>query len=84
MIASIDENKERFGVEPICEQLPIAPSVYDGAKRRPPSAGSAGRGAEAGDRPGPRGKLRPLRGPEGLAPAAPRGSPGWPAARWSG
>ena len=28
----------RFGVEPICEQLPIAPSTYYTARSRPPSA----------------------------------------------
>ena len=38
MIAYIDAHKERFGVEPICEQLPIAPSTYYAAKVRPPSA----------------------------------------------
>jgi putative transposase len=38
MIAYIDAQKERFGVEPICEQLPIAPSTYYAAKSRPPSA----------------------------------------------
>jgi putative transposase len=38
MIAYIDENRERFGVEPICEQLQVAPSTYYGAKRRLPSA----------------------------------------------
>lgn len=38
MIAYIDAHKERFGVEPICEQLPIAPSTYYSAKTRPPSA----------------------------------------------
>ena len=38
MIAYIDAFKERFGVEPICEQLPIAPSTYYAAKSRPPSA----------------------------------------------
>jgi putative transposase len=38
MIAYIDANKDRFGVEPICEVLPIAPSTYYAAKRRPPSA----------------------------------------------
>lgn len=31
-------NKERFGVEPICTQLQVAPSTYYEAKRRPPSA----------------------------------------------
>lgn len=38
MIGYIDDHKERFGVEPICEQLPIAPSTYYAAKARPPSA----------------------------------------------
>jgi putative transposase len=38
MIAYIDEHRDRYGVEPICEVLPIAPSTYRGAKARPPSA----------------------------------------------
>jgi putative transposase len=38
MIAYIDAHKERFGVEPICEQLPIAPSTFYAAKSSPPSA----------------------------------------------
>lgn len=38
MIAYIDAHKERFGVEPICCQLPIAPSTYYAAKVRPLSA----------------------------------------------
>ncbi len=38
MIAYIDEHKQRWGVEPICEQLPIAPSTYYAARNRPPSA----------------------------------------------
>ena len=38
MIAYIDAHKERFGVDPICEQLPIAPSTYYAAKSRPPPA----------------------------------------------
>jgi len=37
MIAYIDRNKDRFGVEPICRLLPIAPSTYHDAKHRPPS-----------------------------------------------
>ncbi len=37
MIAYIDRNKDRFGVEPICGHLPIAPSTYYDAKARPPS-----------------------------------------------
>jgi putative transposase len=38
MIASIDRNKHRYGVEPICRVLPIAPSSYYAANRRPASA----------------------------------------------
>jgi putative transposase len=38
MIAYIDRNRDRYGVEPICAQLPIAPSTYRDAKARPPSA----------------------------------------------
>ena len=38
MIAFIDANKDRFGVEPICRVLPIAPSTYHDANRRPASA----------------------------------------------
>jgi putative transposase len=38
MIAFLDANKDRFGVEPICQVLPIAPSTYYDARRRPPSA----------------------------------------------
>jgi putative transposase len=37
MIAFIDQRKAVFGVEPICELLPIAPSTYYAAKTRPPS-----------------------------------------------
>ena len=38
MTAFIDEHKEKFGVEPICDVLPIAPSTYYAAMSRPPSA----------------------------------------------
>jgi putative transposase len=38
MIAFIDANRDWFGVEPICQLLPIAPSTYYGARQRPPSA----------------------------------------------
>ena len=37
MMAYVDEHGGRFGVEPICELLPIAPSTYHEAKRRSPS-----------------------------------------------
>jgi putative transposase len=38
MIAYIDQNRHRYGVEPICRLLPIAPSTYHDATRRPSSA----------------------------------------------
>lgn len=34
MVAYIDEHVERYGVEPICAQLPIAPSTYYAHKAR--------------------------------------------------
>ena len=34
MVGFIDEHRQRFGVEPICEVLPIAPSVYYELKAR--------------------------------------------------
>lgn len=34
MTAFVDENRQEFGVEPICAELPIAPSTYYEAKRR--------------------------------------------------
>jgi putative transposase len=37
MIAYIDEHRGCYGVEPICEVLPIAPSTYYEARKRPPS-----------------------------------------------
>jgi transposase InsO family protein len=39
MVAFIDAHRERHGVEPICKQLPIAPSVYytHKARQRDPS-----------------------------------------------
>ena len=40
MVSLIDAHREEFGVEPICAQLPIAPSTYYNVKSRPPSARS--------------------------------------------
>ena len=28
MVAFIDQYRDRYGVEPICKELPIAPSTY--------------------------------------------------------
>jgi len=44
MIAFIDEHKDRtscglgWGIEPICDLLPIAPAPYYAARKRAPSA----------------------------------------------
>ncbi len=38
MTAYIDEHRDRYGVEPICALLPIAPSTYYDARRRSLSA----------------------------------------------
>ena len=38
MIAYIHAHKDRYGVEPICRMLPIAPSTYYAASHRPASA----------------------------------------------
>jgi transposase InsO family protein len=38
MIAFIHAHKDRYGVEPICKVLPIAPSTYYAASRQPASA----------------------------------------------
>jgi putative transposase len=35
MIAYIDANRDRFGVEPICRTLQVAPSTYHAARGRP-------------------------------------------------
>lgn len=38
MTRYIDTHRDRFGVEPICRALQVAPSTYHATKRRPPSA----------------------------------------------
>jgi putative transposase len=38
----IDEHRDRFGVEPICTTLQVAPSTYYAAKRRAPSTRALG------------------------------------------
>ena len=38
MSAFIETHRERFGVEPICRVLAVAPSSYYAARSRPPSA----------------------------------------------
>jgi putative transposase len=35
MVAYIDQHRDEFGVEPICQQLPIAPSTYYAGRSRP-------------------------------------------------
>ncbi len=34
MVRFIDDHRARYGVEPICQMVPIAPSTYDEAKAR--------------------------------------------------
>ena len=34
MVSYIDDHRDRFGVEPICRQLPIAPATYYEYKAR--------------------------------------------------
>lgn len=38
MVDYIDAHEDEFGVEPICEELPIAPSTYYARRRAEPSA----------------------------------------------
>jgi len=38
MTRYVDEHREEFGVEPVCQALEIAPSTYYAARSRPPSA----------------------------------------------
>ena len=38
MTRIIDAHRERFGVEPICRELQVAPSTYYAAQQRPRSA----------------------------------------------
>jgi hypothetical protein len=74
MIAYIDAHKERFGVEPICKQLPIAPSAYYAAKSRPPvRQDDTGRGLKARDPARAPRQLRRLRGTQGVVATRPRG-----------
>jgi putative transposase len=37
-VAFVDQHRQRWGVEPICAVLQVAPSTYYAAKSRPPSA----------------------------------------------
>ena len=38
MVDYIDQHRQEFGVESICNELPIAPSTYHAFKQRQPSA----------------------------------------------
>ncbi|MFF0630580.1 hypothetical protein [Streptomyces sp. NPDC004296] len=70
-VAYIDQYKETFGVQPICDVLaetdaPIAPSTYYAAHNRPPSARSLrDEHLTEADTPDPPGQLRRLRSPQG-------------------
>jgi putative transposase len=49
IVAYIDEHRDEFGVEPICEVLQMAPSTYYAAKKREvaPSARASRRRGDA-------------------------------------
>ena len=89
MVSFIDAHRAEYGVEPICAQLPIAPSTYyeHKARQADPSASAAATAARsragAGDPPRVRGELRRLRRAQGLAATRSRGHRGRPAARSS-
>ena len=72
MIAYIGQHKHRYGVEPICRVLPIAPSTYQHTKG-PPSSIAVRDAQLKVEIAGVHRALRRLRLPQGLAPAAPRG-----------
>jgi putative transposase len=77
MIADIHANKDRSGVEPICRVLPIAPSTYDAASRRPASARAVRDAQLKAEITGGAGRApRGLGCRQGLAAAAPRGDHG--------
>ena len=85
MTAFIDERREEFGVEPICEMLPIAPSTYyaaqaPGRPRLGPSVTSSCQPRSAAPTSASR---RRLRSAQGLAAAASAKAPASPAAPWS-
>ena len=75
MTSFVDENRADFGVEPICAELPIAPSVYWEHKRRErePERCSARSRRDAELRPLVRRvwecQVRGVRSPQGVAPA---------------
>ncbi len=47
MVAFIDEHRDAYGVEPICAQLPIAPSTYYARKAQEQRSGAAVRPARS-------------------------------------
>ena len=84
MIACIDRHKDRFGVEPICDQLPTALSTYYEATKRPPSPRAVrDRELKVQIARVHGGQLRRLRRPEGLAPSCSARASGWLGAPWS-
>lgn len=76
MITYIDGHRDRFGVEPICAQLPIAPSTYYAAKTN--------RGSERRRRDiDLEGEIRRVFD-NNFGVFTPRRDLGWRAAPWSG
>ncbi len=75
----IDAHREEYGVEPICEVLPIAPSPYHGHERRErdpsrqPERAHHRRSVERGDQAGGGGEPAGVRSADGVAEAQARG-----------
>ena len=63
MTTFVDENREGYGVEPICAELPIAPSTYLGRRSLLPTHSRRAR-KQAWFRPGLR--VKRVRGATGL------------------
>jgi len=79
MVAFIDEYRAEYGVEPICDELPIASATYYEQKareaepeRQPPRVRRDGR-TLARDPARPGGELPGLWRPQGLVATRPRG-----------
>ena len=76
MTAFVDENRDTYGVEPICAELPIAPSTYYEHKRRErepermPARSRRDSELRVQIRRVWEAELRGVRSPQGMAPAA--------------
>ena len=82
MVGFIDAHRDAYGVEPICAELPIAPSTYHLAKAREADSTlrarprPARRGSVRGDSTGVGRELPGLWHAQGVAAAQPGSPPG--------